>query len=428
MKNNYKHSNQELLNGKKKLPGFNSKWKEYQLDELCDFKKGSGLSKEKTDESGKNQCILYGEIYTTYKEYIDEVKTRTNLEEGVTSRRGDILIPASTTTSHLDLATATTVFQDGILLGGDINILRSKKDNLYNNVFLSFYLTHVKKNELARFAQGVTIVHLYGAHFKKLKVKIPNIEEQNRIVRVLEKWDKGINTLKEKIEIKKQIKKGLMQELLTGRKRLPRFNKVWKETMLADVSDFQNGYAFKSSTYVENTKYKIITIANVQKGRMDLKKVNTIDLLPTDLQDGQKLDIGDILISMTGNIGRVCLVSTYDCLLNQRVGKIEPRNIDKDFLYFVLSQNHFLEKMIDAAQGGAQDNISVKDIREYTFFLPEDREQKAIAQVLTTADNGIATLEKKLELWQEQKKYLLNNLVMGHIRTPEDILINSNII
>ena len=212
---------QELLTGRKRLLEFSGEWKEYRLDELCDFKKGSGLSKEKTDESGKNQCILYGEIYTTYKEYIDEVKTRTNLEEGVTSRRGDILIPASTTTSHLDLATATTVFQDGILLGGDINILRSKKDNLYNNVFLSFYLTHVKKHELARFAQGVTIVHLYGAHFKKLKVKIPDIEEQQAIAQVLTIADNEIATLEKKLGMWQAQKKYLLNNLVTGHIRTP---------------------------------------------------------------------------------------------------------------------------------------------------------------------------------------------------------------
>jgi type I restriction enzyme, S subunit len=212
---------QQLLTGNVRLHGFNKEWKMVNLDDVCEFKKGSGLSKGKVSGSGKYKCILYGEIYTTYNEYIKDIRTFTNFEEGTLSKQGDILIPASTTTSHLDLATATTVFEDDVLLGGDINILRRKDSKMYDSVFLSLYLTHVQKHGLARFAQGVTIVHLYGSHIKKLKIKIPSIEEQKAIVAILITADNEITFLELKLHALEQQKKFLLNNLVTGEIRTP---------------------------------------------------------------------------------------------------------------------------------------------------------------------------------------------------------------
>lgn len=215
---------QQLLTGKKRLHDENSvefseEWKTLSLDSLFIFKKGKGLSKDSISESGQNKCILYGELYTKYPEVIDEIVSKTNSSEATLSMKGDILIPSSTTTSGIDLANATALLEENVLLGGDINILRPKGE--FSSEFMAYLLTHIKKYEIASRAQGITIIHLYGSDLKDIEVKIPvKVEEQEKIAKLLSIVEKKINALQGKIVCLKKEKKALMQQLLTGKKRV----------------------------------------------------------------------------------------------------------------------------------------------------------------------------------------------------------------
>ena len=210
---------QKLLSGEVRFDGFSDKWKEVRIDKLFDFKKGQELSKEKLEKNGIFECILYGELYTTYSEVISEIKSKTNIKEGIKSKIDDILIPASTTTSAIDLAIASTIQKDNVLIGGDINILRKKTNNI-NGEFISKYLTHIKKMEIAKYAQGITIIHLYSKDFKHLKIQLPSLPEQQKIAEVLSLADDEINLLKNELEELNLQKKALKQKLLTGEVRV----------------------------------------------------------------------------------------------------------------------------------------------------------------------------------------------------------------
>lgn len=215
---------QQLLTGKKRLLDsngvrFSGEWREGSLNELFTFKKGKGLSKGVICSSGKNKCVLYGELYTKYPEVIRSVLSRTDSDSGFESVCGDILIPSSTTTSGIDLANATAILEDGVLLGGDINVLRPKGE--MSPSFMAHLLTHIKRHEIASKAQGITIIHLYGADLKGLAVRIPAIlEEQERIAEVLKSSDQEVEALKGKLQTLKLEKKALMQQLLTGKRRV----------------------------------------------------------------------------------------------------------------------------------------------------------------------------------------------------------------
>ncbi|MDM1697387.1 restriction endonuclease subunit S [Thiopseudomonas alkaliphila] len=214
----------QLLTGNKRLLDkngvrFSGEWKKYQLEDLFSFKKGKGLSKADLSVSGTNKCILYGELYTRYSEVVNTVYSRTNLSDGTPSVCGDILIPSSTTTSGIDLANATAILEDNVLLGGDINILRAKKK--LSAPFFAHLLTHVKKHEIASRAQGITIIHLYSTDLKDIGVFIPTeLIEQQKIAEVLSVADQEISALKQKLDAFKQEKKALMQQLLTGKRRV----------------------------------------------------------------------------------------------------------------------------------------------------------------------------------------------------------------
>ena len=210
---------QQLLTGKRRLPGFDLPWKERALESIFQFKKGQGLSKGAVIPEGVRPCILYGELYTRYPEVIREVVSRTNANDGFPSKSGDVLIPASTTTTGIDLANATAILESDVLLSGDINILRPKNTK-QSAPFFAYLLTHILKHKIASRAQGITIVHLYGAHLKPLTVTVPDVEEQHAIASIIMDADDEILRLEAQLTALRQEKAALMQQLLTGKRRV----------------------------------------------------------------------------------------------------------------------------------------------------------------------------------------------------------------
>ena len=211
---------QSLLTGKRRFPEFDGRpWKEVRLGELGSFKKGKGLPKTEVGSVGQFPCVLYGELYTTYGEIIDQPKSRTDLNDGIVSMAGDVLIPASTTTSGKDLAIASCVMTDGVRLGGDMNIFRRKTDAI-DGAFLAFFLTHVRRYEMARFAQGITIVHLKGSDLLDISVSVPPKPEQVKILTVVRDVEDQIAGYHVALGKLRTEKKALMQQLLTGKRRV----------------------------------------------------------------------------------------------------------------------------------------------------------------------------------------------------------------
>ena len=209
---------QELLTEKKRLPGFTGEWIKVQLKDIFDFYKGNGLSKEKVSDNGKNACILYGELFTRYTEVIGNITNKTNSDEGLRSCKFDVLMPGSTTTNGLDLATASVIMDNDVLLGGDIVVLRPKKE-MDTRIF--GYLLRTMPKEILQHTQGITIVHLNTKTFREMEVLIPKtVEEQTAIADILADMDNEIEALEQKFTKTRQIKQGMMQQLLTGKIRL----------------------------------------------------------------------------------------------------------------------------------------------------------------------------------------------------------------
>lgn len=212
------HLMNELLSGKTRFANFTTPWQEVALKDIFDFLKGQGLSKGKITPNGANECILYGELYTTYKERINCIVSKTDANEGIKSINGDILIPASTTTTGIDLAIASSLNKDNVLLGGDINILRKKID--LHSDYAALYIRYMLKNQIASYAQGTTIIHLYANKFSHLKIKLPSLEEQKKIGEVLSACDERLECLNELITAQTTLKSHLLTELLTGNIRV----------------------------------------------------------------------------------------------------------------------------------------------------------------------------------------------------------------
>lgn len=195
--------------------------------------------------------------------------------------------------------------------------------------------------------------------------------------------------------------------------RFPGFNGEWIEKTLGDYFELRNGYAFKSDSYEKNGRYSIVTIANVQNGKLDTRSVNTINELPGNIAEHQLLKIGDIIMSMTGNVGRVCIVDRPNCLLNQRVGLLQPINDgpNRSFLYCVINTPQFESAMNKSGQGAAQANISKGDIESFPFFVPPtNEEQQIIADIFSSLEQMISAQEQKVESLKAHKQGLMQQL------------------
>ena len=186
-------------------------WQEKRLGEVFDAARGSSLSWGDIEVDGKNKAILYGQLYTVYPEVISQVVSCTNSNKGTPSKNGDLLLPNSTTTTGIDLANATALNEDGVLLGGDITVLRFKETG--SNIFYAYYLSHFMKYKLAAYGQGSTIVHMYFSQYKNMKIVEPSAAEQQKIAEFLAALDEKIALTRQQLDKTKQFKKGLLQRM-----------------------------------------------------------------------------------------------------------------------------------------------------------------------------------------------------------------------
>lgn len=211
---------QDLLTAKRRLKGFTGEWKSVKLGDMCYFGKGKGLKKEYLTDNGRYKCILYGEIFTKYDSIIKSVFSRTNIEEGTYSQKGDVLMPGSTTTLGIDLVKAVVINENDVLLGGDVIILRPK-DNQISSEFLAYLISNIDRNKVADVTQGITIIHLHAKNMTDIAYLIPpTFAEQNAIANILSSMDTEITNLEQKRDKYIAIKQGMMQNLLTGKIRL----------------------------------------------------------------------------------------------------------------------------------------------------------------------------------------------------------------
>lgn len=211
---------QDLLTAKRRLKGFTGEWNSVKLGDMCYFGKGKGLKKEYLTDNGRYKCILYGEIFTKYDSIIKSVVSRTNIEEGTYSQKGDVLMPGSTTTLGIDLVKAVVINDNDVLLGGDVIILRPK-ENQISSEFLAYLISNIDRNKVADVTQGITIIHLHAKNMTDIAYLIPpTLAEQNAIANILSSMDTEITNLKQKRDKYIAIKQGMMQNLLTGKIRL----------------------------------------------------------------------------------------------------------------------------------------------------------------------------------------------------------------
>lgn len=268
---------------------------------------------------------------------------------------------------------------------------------------------------LSDYAQDGTLPALNSYNIESIIILLPTQKEQQKIADFLSTVDEKIALKQKKYDALIEAKKGLLQKIFS---REIRFRKddggeypEWTSVALGDIANLYNGYAFKSSTYDASGQYNIITIANVTGDKyvsLD-DKTNKISILPDNIATHQILKPNDILISMTGNVGRVSLNTGNHNLLNQRVGLLRTTE-SNSYVYYAIANDMFRNAMVEKGQGGAQPNIKKDDILDYEIQLPCKCEQQKIDEFLSSFDEKIEAVKKELEGWKAIKKGLLQQM------------------
>ena len=391
-----------------RFPEFSGEWVETTLGKISEITKGSGISKDQLSEQG-SPCILYGELYTKYKsEIIDEVYSRTELDSSslVKSKANDVIIPCSGETA-IDISTARCVPFDNILLGGDLNIIRLKHDD---GGFFAYQLNGARKKDIARVAQGVSVVHLYGENLKQIRVYHPNIEEQKKITRLLSLIDERIATQNKIIEKYESLIQAMCDTLIESEQHkvelaFSDFGKSYSGLSGKSAEDFGEGCPY--ITYMNVYQNQIINATNV-----GLVKIN-------GAEQQSVVHYGDILFTLSSEtaeevgIGAVYLGDTYPLYLNSfcfGIHIIDDNKIFPPFLAFYVSTKSFRKVVFPLAQGSTRFNLQKNDFMKKGFSFPTVERQRKIYSALKTYSDKLAVEKSIAKLLCKQKNHLLSKL------------------
>ena len=382
---------------------FDGDWPSIPLKNFVSFRKGKGISKADIQEDGVFECIRYGELYTTYGQVITTIKSRTNISpsESILSQSGDVIIPASGET-QIDIATASCVAKENVILGGDLNILSHNE----SGEWLAYYLSSAKKLEIAQLAQGNSVVHLYSSQLKELKVNRPSKEEQTKIATFLSAVGEKIAQLSQKLHLLGQYKQGMMQKLFSQQIRFKADDGSdfweWEETQLISISEIIMGSSPKSENYNENS----IGLPLLQ-GNADIKNRKSAPRLYTS-EITKTCDINDILLSVRAPVGFVA-VSKHIACIGRGLCSIRAKNeYSQDFLYQWLL-NH--EKLwVSLSQGSTFDSVNSEQIKKLCILVPCLEEQTKIANFLSTIDKKMDVVSEQLKQTKTWKKGLLQQM------------------
>lgn len=241
---------------------------------------------------------------------------------------------------------------------------------------------------------------------------LPPLPEQRAIANILSTWDTAIQTTQALISQKEQEKKWLMQNLLTGKKRLKEFSGEWKEEKIGEIGEIQTGNT-PSKQDPENwgKEFNWCTADDMKNKYIE----NTSQKLsPQGWRQARKVPAGSVLITCIASIG-INAITKVETGFNQQINSITPlKNYNAEFVYYLIDFSR--NKLLEYAGAGALPMLNKNTFMGIKFKFPEFEEQTAIAQVLQTADKEIELLKTKLEQQKLQKKGLMQVLLTGKVR------------
>ena len=388
-----------------RFPEFTEEWEEHYLAEYLDFKNGLNPSANKFGSGIKFISVMdiLNNDFITYDCIRTSVEITPEEQVAFAVEKGDMLFQRSSETLE-DVGRANVYMDDRPAVFGGF-VIRGKKKAEYNPMFFRYLLASpYARKKVIPMGAGAQHFNIGQDGLSKVKLHFPILQEQQKIADLLRLINERISTQNKIIEDLKKLKSAISKHLFARKDLLE------TTICLSNIATLKNGYAFQSGKYNALGKWKILTITNVSGERyINDEDYNCIINLPNDIQDHQVLKEGDILISLTGNVGRVSLCKDGDYLLNQRVGLLQlAKNVNQEFLYQILSSQRFENSMIACGQGAAQMNIGKGDVESYVLpYSSNVNNILLVAKILHSYDEYIINEQRKLTLLTMQKQYFL---------------------
>lgn len=390
-------------------------WTITLLGELGTFSKGKGILKDQLISKGL-PCIRYGEIYTThnfilkeFKSFISEVLATESKE----IKNGDILFAGSGETIEEIGKAVAYIGKEKAYAGGDVIIL-STNGKVNAECFSYFLETDIARRQKRRLGQGNSVVHIYPSDLSQVKIPLPPLPEQKTIANILNTWDTAIQNNAQLIAQKELLKKWLMQQLLTGKKRLKGFSEEWKEVHIKDISKEVSirNKTDKQLTVLSCTKYDGLVHSLEYWGRKIFSDdISTYKIVPKNHFAYATNHIEEGSIGYQNILDEALISPMYT------VFKTDA-SINDDFFYKLLKSHMLIyqyqnrmEGSIDRRGGLRWDAFSIIKIK-----LPKIEEQTAIIKVLQASDKEIQLLKTKTQKLRLQKKGLMQVLLTGKKR------------
>lgn len=404
---------------KEKIPivrfrDFSEPWIKKQLSEVAEFSKGRGYSKKDLQSHG-TPIILYGRLYTSYESVISNVETYANLEENsVVSEGGEVIIPASGESAD-DISRASCVIDRGIILGGDLNIVRPHE--YLNSLFIAITLSNgSQQRELSKRAQGKSVVHLHNSDLKAVKLFYPSYEEQSAIGSLFRTLDDLLASYKDNLANYQSLKTTMLSMMFpkAGQTipeiRLDGFEGEWEKYYLGDIFE-------QVSNYIEPSKENELWSLTVEKGLTPKTDRYKRDFLVKKNDKFKKVDVQEFVYNpMNLTLGALDLndnevtisVSGYYVVMKNR----NMEKFDNDFLKILLKTTYAIYQYKQFATGTLieKQRVQFPTFSGIPFYLPPIAEQQAIGAYFSNLDNLISAHQEKISQLETLKKKLLQDM------------------
>lgn len=402
---------------KTKLGWIPEEWEVKKLEDFGFFLKGKGISKKDLVEEG-TPCVRYGELYSHHNDYIKEFYSfipPSIIEKCEEIFFGDILFTGSGETLEEIGKCVAHILDITSYAGGDIIIFRNHKQI---PLYLGYQLnSNSSRRQISKLGQGNSVVHIYSSSLKNIKIPLPPLPEQKKIAQILSTWDEAIQHTQALITQLEQRKKGLMQQLLTGKTRLPGFDGEWEtyffDELIKNVS--------RPVEWDDGALYDLISVRRRSGGLFQRESLLGKDIKTKKLKTART---GDFLISKMQIVhGASGLVSErFD---NMKISgsylSLTPKDktvLNIDFFNWISKLPYFYHQTFIASYGVHIEKMTFdfKSFLKLKTSIPPLKEQTAIANVLTAADKEINHYKTYLNQLQHQKKGLMQQLLTGKTR------------
>ena len=395
-----------------------SEWKKVSLSEMGIVSRGKSKHRPRNDTrlyGGRYPFIQTGDIGAAGL-YVTDYSQTYN-EEGLAQsklwEKNTLCITIAANIADTALLAFPACFPDSIM--GFV----PHKD--VANVKYVKYCFDILKKDCQQISQGTAQDNLSWKKLSTIKFPCPPLEVQNRIATILSRYDSLIENYQKQIKLLEEAAQRLYKEWFVDL-RFPGHENTkivdgvpegWERKKVNSIIELQSGFAFKSSTFDDNGTYKIVTIKNVKDGAFDGDNVSKIVAIPDKMPKHCILADGDILLSLTGNVGRVCIVNGKSYLLNQRVAKLATDY--KAFTYCLFRSRDMFIEVNNLANGAAQQNVSPIRIGEMKILLPNSELLQEFESIVFKSIARIISLQSQLHLLTEARDRLLPKLMSGDI-------------